>query len=60
MRMLIKRTTWKQVYLTEQGRELTRVCTKHIDQASSAMQTIQDIGGCPCKAIVRRAEFKEE
>ena len=60
MRMLIKRTTYKQVYLTEQGRELTRVCTKHIDQASSAMQTIQDIGGCPCKAIVRRAEFKEE
>lgn len=24
------------------------------------MQNIQDIGGCPCKAIVRRAEFKEE
>jgi hypothetical protein len=40
MRMLIKRTTWKQVYLTQQGRELTAVCTKHIDQAANAMQTI--------------------
>ena len=35
------------------------MCTKHIDQATAAMQTIQDIGGCPCKAIVKRAEFKE-
>jgi hypothetical protein len=40
MRMLIKRTTWRQVYLTTQGRELTHVCTSHIATASQAMQII--------------------
>jgi len=58
--MLIKRTTWGQVYLEEQGRELSQTCTHHINIATLAMQSIQNIGGCTCKAIVRRAEYKEE
>jgi len=60
LRMLIKRTTFGQVFLAEQGAQLSQVCTAHINKATLAMQAIQDIGGCECKAIVRRAGFKEE
>lgn len=59
LRMLIKRTSWRQLYMSNQGQRVSDQCTEHINKAQETVAMFHDLGTCRSDAFLARAGLDE-